>query len=72
MSSIDENWTYQSIGKKPASGVYQHVNPTCRFSLLTDMSNTDEYWTLSLSDHFWEINFIPVKEKLQNQASNRI
>ena len=32
---------------------YIFVNPTCRFSLLTDMSNTNQYWTLSLSDHFW-------------------
>ena len=35
------------------------VNPTCRFSLLTDMCKfTNQYWTLSLSDHFWGINVL--------------
>ena len=31
---------------------YKYVNPTCRLSLLSDMSNTIQYWTLSLSDYF--------------------
>ena len=37
------------------------VNPTCRFSLLTDMSNTNQYWTLSLSDHFGGLIYVNIR-----------
>ena len=42
-------------------GLDKDTNPTCRSSLLTDVSSTNQYWTLSLSDHFWGINLFLYK-----------
>ena len=38
--------------------LHYHVKPTCRFSLLPDMPNTNQYWTLSLYDNWRLINAV--------------